>query len=493
MKQIAVLLLVLLCLDLAAENLYVTPSGAGATNGSDWSNAFAGFGDVQWGSAVGQVGPGDTLYVAGGTYTSGLTPGVKGSVGNPITIKRATAALHGTDTGWQSSFNSLALLTTGNINLYEKSHITIDGSVEWGIKKTFSSGHQVTIGGGRNITFKYMEIIGPGYRSCKSGRGITINSNNPRVDHLTISHCKIHEYAGAAIRLSTHNYLTVENCIIYNVASGSGCSMHYEHIALFGDIDNIIIRNNIFYQQYETGKLGPGWAMSFAGPNGIIQIYNNVFFNMYQPVYGNSDGFGPRFQYLDIHNNTFVGYRSPIILSGGGTIHSYNNIFCNPPGMYTLSHTRGAPTNGTNNCYCYDSRYSYPATIIPPGQEPFVDIKGLDFRLKPGSIPIDKGKDMGSTYAYDIDGTSRPQGNAWDVGAYEYSSTNIEHRTPAYNLREQGGGVQYRIPNTVYRMNGLLIVNLAGRVIKNADKAYSGIYLIIPDDYSRFQKTILVK
>lgn len=465
----------------SAENLYVTPSGTGSTNGSDWANAFAGFGDVQWGAAAGQVGPGDTLYVAGGTYTSGLTPGVKGSVGNPITIKRATATQHGTDTGWQSGYNSLAHLTTGNINLYEKSHITIDGSVEWGIKKTFSSGHLITIGGGRNITFKYMEIVGPGYRGCTSGRGITINSNNPRVDYLTISHCKIHEYAGAAVRLSTHSHLTVENCIIYNVASGSGCSMHYEHIALFGDIDNIVIRDNIFYQQYETGKLGPGWAMSFSGCNGLIEIYNNVFFNMMTPVYLNSDGFGANIQYVNIHNNTFVGYRTPTNVTPRVLT---NNIFCNPQGMYDPASTRMAPSDGTNNCYCYDSRYTYPGTIIPPGQEPFVDIEGLDFRLKAGSIPIDKGKDMGSTFAYDIDGTSRPQGSAWDVGAYEYTTTNIERRTP---------NVEFRIPTSPSHIKDYKLFNIAGEQLKGKPRMASGVYFIINDNEELLRKTLIVR
>jgi hypothetical protein len=87
-------ILILLILGMAsafAENLYVTPSGAGATNGSSWANAFAGFSDVAWGGAAGQVGAGDTLYVGAGTYNGTITipEGTSGASGNVITIRAA--------------------------------------------------------------------------------------------------------------------------------------------------------------------------------------------------------------------------------------------------------------------------------------------------------------------------------------------------------------------------------------------------------------------
>lgn len=59
----------------SAEDLYVRPNGGnyGSEDGSDWSNAFDGFNDVQWGSGTGKVGAGDTLWIAGGTYTQYLS------------------------------------------------------------------------------------------------------------------------------------------------------------------------------------------------------------------------------------------------------------------------------------------------------------------------------------------------------------------------------------------------------------------------------------
>ena len=48
----------------------------------------------------------------------------------------------------------------------------------------------------------------------------------------------------------------------------------------------------------------------------------------------------------------------------------------------------------------------------------FVDPARGDFRLKAGSPGIDAGCDVGLTT--DIEGTSRPQGKGFDIGAYEH-------------------------------------------------------------------------
>jgi hypothetical protein len=48
----------------------------------------------------------------------------------------------------------------------------------------------------------------------------------------------------------------------------------------------------------------------------------------------------------------------------------------------------------------------------------FLDPAGADFHLQVGSPAIDQGVDTG--IAVDIEGTARPQGDGWDIGAYEY-------------------------------------------------------------------------
>ena len=69
-----------------AANHYVTSTGAGSKNGSDWANAYQGF--------PASLTRGDNYYIAAGTY-GGYTFNTPNSDSSVITIKKATASDHG--------------------------------------------------------------------------------------------------------------------------------------------------------------------------------------------------------------------------------------------------------------------------------------------------------------------------------------------------------------------------------------------------------------
>jgi hypothetical protein len=57
-------------------------------------------------------------------------------------------------------------------------------------------------------------------------------------------------------------------------------------------------------------------------------------------------------------------------------------------------------------------------------------------RLAEGDmVARDKGVNLSSYYTTDFLGTSRPQGAAWDIGAFEYKASNMS--APA-NFRKLG-------------------------------------------------------
>jgi hypothetical protein len=70
-----------------------------------------------------------------------------------------------------------------------------------------------------------------------------------------------------------------------------------------------------------------------------------------------------------------------------------------------------------------DSRIDLSNNIIDSDPK-FLDASKGDFRLKDGSPAIDKGTTI-SEIVEDIDRVKRPQGNGYDIGAYEYRGNQL--------------------------------------------------------------------
>jgi hypothetical protein len=59
------------------------------------------------------------------------------------------------------------------------------------------------------------------------------------------------------------------------------------------------------------------------------------------------------------------------------------------------------------------------------------------YTLTSGSAAVDAALNLGADFAFDREAYSRPQGNAWDIGAYEYVSgtPQTSKPNPPKNLR----------------------------------------------------------
>jgi hypothetical protein len=94
-------------------------------------------------------------------------------------------------------------------------------------------------------------------------------------------------------------------------------------------------------------------------------------------------------QVLLYHNTLFDNGSGPLGLFDGVTPDARNNLGPDLPGDMAAS------------------------------AEMFVDAAAGDFHLAAGSAPIDAGSDVGITV--DLEGTPRPQGGGFDMGAYEFA------------------------------------------------------------------------
>jgi len=125
---LAIILMTMFCTSLIAQaqaaNWYVRPSG-GTGSGTSWTAAWNGLNGINWSS----VSAGDSIWVAGGTYTSRFSPAKSGTSAAQIYIRRARSdASECTGaSGWSSSYNS-TVQQTGGISFGSYNYITIRGA-----------------------------------------------------------------------------------------------------------------------------------------------------------------------------------------------------------------------------------------------------------------------------------------------------------------------------------------------------------------------------
>jgi hypothetical protein len=173
---------------------------------------------------------------------------------------------------------------------------------------------------------------------------------------------------------------------------------------------------------------------------GAVRAYNNVVYDVGRgpdPVDGSSNYAGVYVANItnagpagsgsvQIYQNTFydVGARATgaagAIARAAGPVglQADNNLVLSKSGeQYVSSDTDLSMVQGSHNLFF--GAGTGPAELGPlPAQDPlFVNATTFDFHLKPASPAIDHGMTTAATT--DFDGTPRPQGAAFDVGAYE--------------------------------------------------------------------------
>jgi hypothetical protein len=84
----------------------------------------------------------------------------------------------------------------------------------------------------------------------------------------------------------------------------------------------------------------------------------------------------------------------------------------------------------------YSGQDQHSLVSTDPASQLFRNLANWDLHLKQGSIAIDAGT-SNSSPSVDYDGVSRPQGEGYDIGAYEFSLL------PSYTV--EYGGVTYHV------------------------------------------------
>jgi parallel beta-helix repeat protein len=378
----------------AAATYYVSPNGADTnscataqtnTNGRQRRTIAAG---------VACLAAGDTLYIRGGTYTGS---------NNVIDSQRFVVR---SGTSWSN-----AITIAG----YPSETVTIRPSAPY-------SGIHLTTGAPAYLIFKDLIVdmvdVGPGVDGVylsngahhnrfqrlevknSGGNGFAFSDNNGNSPFNEVIDCDIHH--NGAMTGSNTGYgfyvFTSDNLIEGNrIYSNNGYGIHLYDNAGPQNVNRNVVRNNRIYDNGTGGGSNFGIVVAWGADN---LIYNNL-------IYRNRGGI--------------------LVYSKSANTSVFNNtVYKNGPSPgIALQYYASAPTVRNNIVYANGSnvedyggtgtsRIDHNVTTEPR----FVDADAADFRLQPGSVAEDAGTTVTNVPA-DYAGVTRPQGSAYDIGAYE--------------------------------------------------------------------------
>lgn len=240
-----------------------------------------------------------------------------------------------------------------------------------------------------NGTGRHNGTAGSGYELNMSSQvsGIGLGENYIRIDGIEV-HSWGHT-SGARYAIGTGgsaaDFITITNCLIHdNTDEGSDIR------GIDGDngANDWMVYNNIIYNLHTASTDVVGTDVMRSG-----MLYNNIIYNVSGVAYNEIDSLNT----ATLKNNVAINNSDDI----SGTIG-------------TLEYNAGEDSDfssGTGNFVITQTANNYEDLVVnaPNG----------DFRYVTDSQLIDNGTTIG-TFDTDIIGTSRPQGSAWDIGAFEF-------------------------------------------------------------------------
>jgi pectate lyase-like protein len=380
-----IVLLAFLCLlarTAAGQTLrYVSPSGSDANPGT----AALPFQTI--GKAAQVVNPGDTVIVENGVYHEALNLTRSGTANAYVTFMSQTkwgAVLDGNQ-------NSLAEAVQFTANYIRFQGFEIRGYGANGSADAFSN-----YPGGQflDIAQNYVHDIGRLCTSTTNGLvGVFLEAPNVTIEQNLFA--DIGRYApgengcnpsGAQYQNHDHgvyvdsnsNNVTIKNNVFYRIERGWGIQVYPS------GVDSLAILNNTFAQPnpYRVGHI----IIAASGPMTNLRIENNI---SYKPT------------------TAFTYFYSYTAISG--TIA--NNLIYN-----------GAVGDATPGGVTFSGNFTNTdPLLVNSGNSTLDDPVMVDAHLTSGSPAIDAGL-IGTDVTNDYDGTTRPQGSANDIGAFEFGA-----------------------------------------------------------------------
>lgn len=441
-----------------ASNLSVSPSGSGSKDGSDWNNC------MDW-STISFV-RGNVYYLVDGDTYATKTMNTAESSTTYITIKKATGTNY-TDvsaTGWVSTMGdgqSKFLTTLGTFEVGSKFRtgywvfdgVTGSGSDSssygfiiqstntdrdayiFGIPGLGDGAYQID-----HITVSHLAIIGAGEGAGLYGQYGVYSNPTTASTNIEFSYCYFYN-CSTNFKMHNHVGTLLHDC--YFAGNWSSASEHGQQV-VGGKTSGFQIYNCIFKDSeiFVTGMHND--TSGVAGGNTGMKVFNNLVIGNVGSIFAGfataESGEYDCTTSAEFYENTFVGCtfstKGAIFVGLLSDVESYksiayNNLFydCYNPEVNNITSGSAGGIDHDYNAY-YNCTETYEGedahAVDVASTDPFTNSEGGDYTLGVnGSAAVDAGYTLGSPYNIDYAGTSRPQGSAYDIGAYESISGSI--------------------------------------------------------------------
>lgn len=472
----------------SAATYYVDYVGGSDSNSGSSKSA-------PWKTAPGMVG-----FSGSYTHASGDAFVFKGGVSWPSSTLPLSVGYSGiqdnadkyfTDKNWYTGANYSAPVFDGGgadnvvVNISDKSHVILDGikfynyasgnayvhpvqitgnttnitvlNCSWVPTYAPSGAMLIQAGGGktiRNITIKNNDMVGYGENNI-----VLVRSNYGIIDGVVFGNNTIHhDPAGGAKQDDGIHLQTTTTDDWYRNIDIYGNTFYENtqksHIIVEGKNENVSIHENTFYGNVSVAAIDIGQDVG-PGPGKNLLIYNNIFRDISWVDVGTWRGFAyiwifNQNQYPEsttgyIANNVFVGTKiagERMIHIGNGAGDNSNMIIEN--NIFTDAETAIEVDSGQLSGRISNNLYYNNITDLKNAVDNnkkvrnplFVDKINHVFSLNSGSPAIDSGVQLLSLFSSDFLGIVRPQGSAWDIGAYEYQSQTPPPTPVTYSITD---------------------------------------------------------
>jgi hypothetical protein len=408
----------------SADTFYVAPSPAGSdTNAGTEAAPFA---TIQKAADVAFAG--DTVVVMPGTY-AGAQFTTSGTAEAPIVVRGMEGAVVASPGPRNSNFSGLWIFGAAHIVIENFEVHSVDGcgiiasasvppeEAPAGIVIRDNYVHDTGFGGICVNTSSGAQVLD---NEIENVAGLAAVSAAGASDNLLISGNVIHGNALGGIQLTdsptsaveTQLVTVAENTLYENGAGG------FAAVSLRG-VKNSLVANNLLY-----GNLGRGIEL-VAQESGNGSLANRVFNNT---VVQAAEGGAP----LAVLGASFNNSAFNNILVPPASVGSVEVDSASRAGLQVDFNAVFGPMLVDGGLIPLASwqalGYDTSSIAASPGAI-FVDAAGGNYDLKADSTAIDKGRFV-TGVTVDIRGVPRPQGAAYDIGAYEYFVPDPENQNP---------------------------------------------------------------